>query len=231
MKHPRIPLGKLNASSACYLYIPLALLCLNVFVPTAYAEEDGLDMEEVQALVDQVTPELIQQLEAGEVITNSTAQDSDSGYRAARGTVFMLYDHTPEEIWPYLSDHNSYHEFMPHLLSVESYELKDGGLGITQKLKIAWKTLEYNLVQIYDKENNILHWHLDRDKENDVQQSRGYWKLIPHNEKQTIVIYMVDVDSGMRVPRFIEDFMLKRDLPGVVTAMKQRVETKGEYKK
>ena len=218
-----------DSSPRIRVYLLLAVLCISSFFNNAYTEE--IDPEAVQALVDQVTPAMLIRLEAGEVISENTARDSGGGSRAARGTVFMIFDVTPEEAWPYLSDHMAYAAYMPHLLSVEEYETREPGQGVKQSLKIAWKKLKYHIVQQYDAEAYVVHWYLDPDKENDVKESRGYWKLIPHGEKQSIVIYSVDVDSGMRVPAFIENYMLRSDLPGVVLAMEKRIETKGEYKK
>ena len=70
-------------------------------------------------------------------------------------------------------------------------------------------------------------WRMDdaRPKKS-VEDSVGAWVLKPHGNGRTIVAYTVAVDTGMSVPKIIQNWLTNKSLKKVVKAVKKKVEGK-----
>ena len=77
------------------------------------------------------------------------------------------------------------------------------------------------VVQI-DRANGVITWKLDDSKENEIRATTGFWAVKPHKDG-CLVYYSVALDTGHAVPGWLEDYLTKKDLPSVVTAVKKRV--------
>ena len=66
---------------------------------------------------------------------------------------------------------------------------------------------------------------------NDISDTSGSWVLVADGENKTIAVYTVRADMGMGLGRALRDLLMNYDLPGVVEALKKRVESGGTYKK
>ncbi|HEY3515712.1 MAG TPA: SRPBCC family protein [Gammaproteobacteria bacterium] len=53
---------------------------------------------------------------------------------------------------------------------------------------------------------------------------RGTWWLLPQDSGRTLLVYELSLDPGMPIPRFLVRATLKRDLPKVLTAVRERAE-------
>ena len=48
---------------------------------------------------------------------------------------------------------------------------------------------------------------------------------------RTLVVYRAYVDAGTSVPKFVQDFMIRRSIPNLLRATKKRIESGGTWKK
>jgi hypothetical protein len=52
----------------------------------------------------------------------------------------------------------------------------------------------------------------------------GSWWLLPQDDGRVLLVYELALDPGMPIPRFLVRATLKRDLPKVVKAVRERAE-------
>lgn len=178
-----------------------------------------------------MTEARLAEMAQGEILVLKQDTASKGKGTAGSGLAMTLIDAPVDAVWGYLVDFEKQPEYMPRIETAVAYSEDGNETGIKQTVKVAWKTVIYHILETRDKENYILRWRLDHSKENDIAETVGSWQLVPYQETKTVAIYSLNVDSGMRVPKFIENFLMTRDLPGLLEALKLRSESGGTYKR
>jgi hypothetical protein len=178
-----------------------------------------------------LTPERIAELEKGEVVVVKVKHEEGKDNAAASAAAFVLISKPPQTVWDTLTQFEQQAEYMPRLNKVSRYDIDPSVVGLKQELKVVWKTVIYYLKMKLDNTNHRMDWTLDPDKESGIESTDGYWAFKPWGEGKTLAIYELNIDTGMAVPKFIAQALLNSDLPGVLEALKQRVESGGTWKK
>lgn len=178
-----------------------------------------------------LNPEAIAKLESGKVVQERTGFKDADGRNCAQGRGAVLIEKPPGAIWKHLIANDRYCEFIPHAASAVKYSENGNEVGWKETVKVVLGKISYHIIQTRDEAAHVLSWRLDKSKENGIHDTRGSWTLIPHGENKTILVYASRIDSGMSVPRFVENFFLNRGMPEVVNAVKKRAESDGVYKR
>jgi len=178
-----------------------------------------------------LTEDAISKLETGEILLYKQSELDDRGHARGGGLSIGLIDAPPENVWDTLRAVETHTEFFPRLRRVDQYLSEDNTIGLDCTLKVAWKKVDYHVLQTFNPDEWTMTWRLDESKENDIEDTFGAWILVPHNDNQTIVFYRFHADTGMFIPGFLERHLINRDLPEVVRALKKRVESGGEWER
>lgn len=204
--------------------LAFALALVTLMAAPAFADDTALDINKY------LTPANIAKMEKGEVVMLDQTYVDGEGKTRGKGLAMAMVNASPDTIWKFLGDFNNYPQFMPRVTSTKTYLSSGSKKGVYFTLKVAFKTVKYNCMHTIDKGTRTVKWELDKSKENDIAETIGAWIIKPQGEK-SILCYTVAVDTGMAVPKVIQDYLTKKDLPNVVKAMKSRVESGGTYKK
>ena len=57
-----------------------------------------------------------------------------------------------------------------------------------------------------------------------IEHMEGSWWLLPQENGRILLVYQVALDPGLPIPRFLVRATLKRDLPKIVQAVRERAE-------
>src|SRR5207245_7935597 len=101
----------------------------------------------------------------------------------------------------------------------------------TPKVCLAVGVSRYTLDLIFKPAQRTVSWVLDKSRSHDIADTFGAWEFLPYSQGKTVRRYTTTVDSGTVVPRFLEDFLIKNDLPEVLLSMRRRTESDGTWKK
>jgi hypothetical protein len=196
----------------------------------AVAEETVLVPERYE---EHLTDENVAKLEAGALVFIKTKEIQGDGDQntAAHSYVFTIVDRPADTVWDELSNYAARAEYLPRVVSVEKYDEKDGAIGTHITFKAAFRKLEYYAWEKQDRSKYEIAWDLDPEKENDLDVNRGYWYTIPYGDGRCLIVYEVELESSIPLPGPLERYMINRDTPGVLEALKKRVESDGAYKK
>lgn len=202
--------------------IALFLICLGAEAPASVCPDAGAVL----------TAERLAALERGEMVTVKEVKKDAGGNSSGQGLVLTLIDRPLAVTWGYLKDYEKFPEYMPRITKVEVYHKEGATTGLKETLKVGWKTVVYNILQTETESATEcrLTWTLDGSRESDIAATDGCWILRAHGGK-TIAMYTLRADSGMKVPQFLENYLMNRDLPGVVEALKRRAESDGAWKR
>lgn len=158
-------------------------------------------------------------LSAGDILVNVVEAGPFRGHVQAA----IAIDATPEEIWWVVTDCNKAPEFVPGVLSCERLEvIEPGRLELfRQTVKYSWylPRLEYEFRLEYFPYEQLNF----RRVSGSLKRLDGTWWLEPITENETLVFYSLDLDPGFLVPKFLVRKALRKDLPKVLAALRQRV--------
>lgn len=178
-----------------------------------------------------LTPERVTQLEAGEIVLVKMKEDSGEKSASAKAAVMGVINKPAKDAWATLTAFGTEPEFMPRVETVEKYDTAPPHVGLHFMIKVAWKKINYYLLMTLDAAAMRMTWVMDETKPNEIAAASGSWLVLPWGEDRCIAIHETAVDTGMAVPKFIAQMLMNQDLPGVIEALKQRVESGGTWKK
>jgi hypothetical protein len=60
-----------------------------------------------------------------------------------------------------------------------------------------------------------------------IEHMQGSWWLMPQDNGRVLLLYELALDPGLPIPRFLVRATLKRDLPKIMRAVRERAEAAG----
>jgi len=163
-----------------------------------------------------------QALEAGEVLVRAD--------RVRPLTVLVkvatLINAPPQAIWDVLTACQIAPEYVPNVTSCKSLEVLDGGRAelFVQTVKPAFflPSFEHVFRLDYEPYRRIGVHRVSGP----IALMEGSWWLVPEVDGAILLVYELALDPGIPVPRFLVRATLKRDLPRLVAAIRQRAEAR-----
>ncbi len=138
--------------------------------------------------------------------------------------VATLVDAPPQAIWDVLKACQIAPEYVPNVVSCRSLETLDGGRAelFLQVVKPAFfmPTFEHVFRLDYDPYRTIGVHRVSGP----IERMDGSWWLLPQESGEILLVYELALDPGLPVPRFFVRATLKRDLPRLIQAVRERAE-------
>ena len=184
---------------------PLALLCC-AFGAAAQPNLDWIDRDAIAAREVQVFVERSDRPLTAEV---RLAAEVDAPATA---------------IWDVLKACEIAPEYVPNVQSCRKLEELDGGRAelFVQTIKPVFflPTFEHEFRLDYTPYSRI---DVNRVS-GPIAHMQGTWWLLPEDSGRILLVYELALDPGMPIPRFLVRATLKRDLPKVIAAVRERAE-------
>ena len=184
---------------------PLALLCC-AFGAAAQPNLDWIDRDAIAAREIQVFVERSDRPLTAEV---KLAAEVDAPATA---------------IWDVLKACDIAPEYVPNVQSCRKLEELDGGRAelFVQTIKPVFflPTFEHEFRLDYTPYSRI---DVNRVS-GPIARMQGTWWLLPEDNGRILLVYELALDPGMPIPRFLVRATLKRDLPKVIAAVRERAE-------
>jgi hypothetical protein len=133
-------------------------------------------------------------------------------------------DATARAVWDVLKACDLSPQYVPNVLSCTKVEDLDGGRAElfmqTVKPIFFMPTFEHVFRLDYTPYSRI---DVNRVS-GPIAHMQGTWWLLPQDNGRILLIYELALDPGMPIPRFVVRGTLKRDLPKIVGAVRERAE-------
>lgn len=184
---------------------PLALFCCT-FAAAAQPNLDWIDRDAIAAREVQIVVERSNRPLTAEV---KVASEVDAPATA---------------IWDVLKACEIAPEYVPNVVSCRKVEELDGGRAdlFMQTIKPIF------FVPAFEHEFRLDYTPYTRIDVNRVSgpiaHMQGTWWLLPEDNGRILLVYELTLDPGMPIPRFFVRATLKRDLPRLVAAIRERAE-------
>ena len=172
-----------------------------------------------------LTEEEVQKVLKGEIVYwTKIYKDPNWG----EGFGVVLINAKPEQIWSVILDYPEYPNFIKQLKKVSIYrkEREDDKINIWARFeaKIFIMHINYHIKHTYFPDKSALIWEMDKSKENDFENSIGYWQIKPYNENSSLVYYLAKVEPGRWVPGFLMKWLTKTSLIDILGSIKNKLE-------
>jgi ribosome-associated toxin RatA of RatAB toxin-antitoxin module len=204
--------------------VSLAAILLLSFSSGLFAAGDFVPVPNIDKYL---TPATMEKLKAGEVVKENVITKDAKGNDSGRGVAFVLVNAPKDKIMAVIMDYASYPSWMPNTDSVKVIPGQGDRVDVEFELTILGFGVNYTVIHKVDKEAGTVQWRMDDSKpKKNVQDSVGAWVIKPIEGDQCVVAYTVVVDTGLSVPKFIQDWLSNKSLVKVEKAVKKRVEAK-----
>ena len=171
-------------------------------------------------------------LDKGQVVVRGGMADAPGGGRIGKGVAYVIINRPPQDAFAILQDYDKTPQFMPRLKKVTIKQRTPEHMKVVQVLHVfLFKSAEYTLDLNFDAAHKRMSWTLDKKADNDIKDTFGSWNFVPYRQGKTLVVYEIAVDTGVALPGPLENYLTKRDLPGVLMAVKKRTESGGRWTK
>jgi hypothetical protein len=133
-------------------------------------------------------------------------------------------DAPPTAIWDVLKACEIAPEYVPNVVSCKKLEELDGGRAdlFVQTIKPIFFVPSFEHVFRLDY---VPYTRIDVHRvSGPIAYMEGAWWLLPQENGRILLVYELALDPGMPIPRFFVRATLKRDLPKVIQAVRERAE-------
>jgi len=133
-------------------------------------------------------------------------------------------DAPPQAIWDVLTACQIAPEYVPNVQSCRKLEVLDNGRAdlFVQVIKPAFFIPAFEHVFRLDY---TPYTRIDVHRvSGPIAHMDGSWWLLPQPDGHTLLVYNLALDPGFPIPRFFVRATLKRDLPKVLSAVRERAE-------
>jgi carbon monoxide dehydrogenase subunit G len=145
-------------------------------------------------------------LAAGDAVRKQVQTNSGEG--AAGGGVAIQDIHADTEtVWKRILDFGSYPKMVENVKTCEVYSKSGDQIGVHFVIGVPLVSIEYWIDHQYHPEEGWMTWTLDYTKHSDFDDTRGFWRVAPHPDKEgwSRVVYSADVKASGWVPGPIEN--------------------------
>lgn len=145
-------------------------------------------------------------------------------------TAYVVFDHTRERVYRFLSQTARQTEFRPELAGVDTVRMNHDGPTDEHRIRVLFKQLTYRLRYRLDPQHGRMTWELDEDFENDIEKIEGFWELYEMEDGRTLARFGASVDVGTAVPAFMQDWITRKNIPSAMENTRKWVDSGGTFR-
>ena len=172
-------------------------------------------------------------LENGDVViidrTPATTGGGDDSSVLHESEAAVIVPRPATEVWAVLADFESRPKVFPNVSESRIERVDDNRAWIQQSVDVLWTTIRYTLITTLDPAQGLITFALDPSAPHDIRDNTGSWQLLPHGDASTLLLSRDRVDSGKPVPGVIENYLLKRSLPTMMSNVRDEVERRASF--
>jgi len=159
--------------------------------------------------VPDLTADDLAALDRGETVRMQIEVES-----GGRGVAVQDIAAPPDVVWSKITNYPMYTTWVEGVYACNVYEKAGEHIKAYFMIGAMGVKVEYFIDHIYRPSQGYMTWTLDYTRESDLEDSVGFWRVMPHPSKPgwSRVYYSVDVRLRGWVPGFIESMITKKGL-------------------
>jgi hypothetical protein len=159
-------------------------------------------------------PLIVTDAEKAVLLTGKPVMRQAEGEAGGRGLAVFVVNAPPDVAWTTIQDFKSYPKWIPEVKICDVYKKDGGKIDVHFQISSFPVTIEYYIHHDYDLANRWGTWTLDYDRQSDLDDSVGFWRVTPveGSPDQAQVEYSVDIALKGWVPGFIRSILVDNGL-------------------
>jgi len=184
------------------------------------------------SVLDRFSPEQRQKLMAGEAVFEHVESKEADGSTHGHGQSSALIEAPADECLRLFCAFDKHYQFFPHNKTSEVVESSETKVLVRKVYSFYMMTVEYTIAYSIDPRACRVDYQLDTSYPHDIDDAAGFFHFERFDDRRTLLTYAATkVDTGIKVPAFIRNYITTRDLPAVVMNVKKRIESGGKWSK
>lgn len=145
---------------------------------------------------------------------------------AGRGIAVQDVHADPDTIWSRITAYDKYPEWVDGVYETEVYAKTADNYKVRFLIGAMMVKVEYFVDHEYRPTEGYMTWTLDYGRQSDLDDSVGFWRVMPIPDKPgwTRVYYSVQVKMSGWVPGWVEDMLAKNGLTKATSWVKRESE-------
>ncbi len=158
-------------------------------------------------------------------------EKADKGSYGGYIRAVAIFKQSKKRVFELMTDTAAQALYLPHIDSA-TVEARPPNGELTQFiLKFIWKSVKFHVQHWFYPEQSRSEWALDPSAANDIKGQEGYWQLFELGPDLTIGEYGTRIETGIAVPKFIQDIFARADIPKALTAFRKYMDSNGTYRR
>lgn len=179
---------------------------------------------------DGLNPDQVKRLKEGKVVILDKDQSKGSEMQRFIQAA-MILNQPVDKCWAIFRQTQKQEQYLPKLYKVTTVEEHPNWNKEDFFVKVSFVNIKYRVQHNFEPDKYYFYWALDPSYNNDLKQLEGYWKLFKLDDKHTLARYGTIVNTSDLIPKTIQEFMTKQDLPESMDAVKKYIDSGGTYAK
>ena len=170
----------------------------------------------------ELNPAQVAQLERGEVVLQQRLDDSGGG-----GVAVQYISATEKSVWSTILSYHRYKDWVDNVVSCEMYDRRGDDIYVEMISSIMGFKVGLYTKNHLRKDQQYMSWTLDYQRESDVDDMIGYWRVEQIQESPPIT--RVDYRTEMKVsgvPSFVANYLTKDALVSGTQWVKKQAEAR-----
>jgi len=182
--------------------------------------------------LDRFTAEERQKLEKGEAVFKHVQTKSDDGETRGHGESAAIINKPIDQCWKILLEYDKMHLYFPRKTKSEVVEKEGNRVAVYKEFSFYVTSIKYTMDYFVDADAHRIDYKINKKYPSDIKDTEGIFLFEKVDEKRTLFTYAVlKLDTGVKVPGFIQEYITSKDLPAVVLNVKKRIESGGKWTK
>lgn len=203
-----------------------------VSLPGQTAEEAKSGEAAGKDLLSRFSPEEREKLLKGEAIYRSVLVENPDGSSSGHGEAIAIVKAPTDECFAMFCEFEKWKLYFPRMMISKVLERSGDKAIFYKELDFKLVTIRYTQTLTIDPKAHCVDFTVYPEGVNDIKASDGYFLFEKIDDQNTLLSYgLTKMDIGVTIPKFIQDYMSSKDLPGIVINIKKRIESGGKWEK
>jgi hypothetical protein len=206
------------------------LLCL--LAPRLWAEPPGVRTQPASPL-NRFTPAQQKLLLSGQSLYRPSITEPPAGGEPKfTASAYILINAPVEKSFALFCDFEKQYLYLPTIKTSKILSRSGNRVVIYKELDYPVLDLKYTHILTIVPEAHRVDFITDPKGANSVKLSAGSFQFERIDDNRTLFTYrMTQLDPGIQIPRFVQEYMVSRDLPQVTVNIKKYIESDGKWRK
>jgi hypothetical protein len=149
------------------------------------------------------------------------------GRDGGRGMAIQDIDASPKIVWGRIGAFDEYPRMVNHVEESEIYYAQGDDVRVRMVLSVMTFDYEYYIQHSYRPDEGYVTWTLDYSRESDLDDSVGYWAVIPHPSRPgwSRLFYSIDMRTRGWMPGFLRNMVAEQGLTDATGWVKREAES------